>query len=52
MNMIDVIAELRGGYPDKCDFCGQVYTAERTPVPDEAGEWACTECWDKWEPKI
>lgn len=49
MNMIDVIAELRGGYPEKCDFCDKPYNKERHPVPEEAGEWACTECWERWE---
>ena len=49
MNMIDVIAELRGGYPEKCDFCDKSYNKERRPVPEEAGEWACTECWERWE---
>lgn len=46
---LDVIAALRGGIPDCCDFCGKKYTDERYPVPEEAGEWACIECWDKWE---
>jgi hypothetical protein len=49
MNPIDLIAELRGGYPEKCDFCGQGYTEDRYPVPEEAGEWACSECWERWE---
>lgn len=49
MNMLDMIAELRGGIPGKCDFCGQPYTTDRYPLPEEAGEWTCSECWDRWE---
>lgn len=54
MNMLQVIADLRGGIPEKCDFCEQPYNETRQPVPEEAGEWACTEClarWDKEEGK-
>jgi hypothetical protein len=46
---VDLIAALRGGYPEKCDFCEQAYTPERHPVPEEAGLWACSVCWDRWE---
>ena len=49
MNLLDMIAELRGGYPEACDFCGKLYNEDRHPVPEEAGEWACTECWERWE---
>lgn len=49
MNMLDLIAELRGGMPEQCDFCGQPYTKERYPVPEEAQAWACSECWALWE---
>lgn len=45
---IDIIAGLRGGYPDKCDFCGQPMKPEDA-IPEEAGDWACRECWDRWE---
>jgi hypothetical protein len=44
-----MIVALRGGIPERCDFCEQPYTDERLPVPEEAGDWACTECWDRWE---
>jgi hypothetical protein len=27
-----LIVALRGGLPDKCDFCGQPYNNERKPV--------------------
>lgn len=46
--MKDMIADLRGGYPEKCGFCGQPMTPEEA-VPEEAGEWACIRCWDRWE---
>ena len=49
VNMLQVIADLRGGIPECCDFCEQPYTEERYPVPEEAGAWACIECWDRWE---
>ena len=49
MNMLQLIAELRGGIPEKCDFCGQEYTEDRYPIPEEAGEWTCSECWARWE---
>lgn len=43
------ILHLRGGFPEKCDFCQQPYTQSRSPTPDEAGQWACSECWERWE---
>lgn len=49
MNVLDMIVELRGGIPEKCDFCGQAFTEERYPIPEEAGMWTCKECWDRWE---
>lgn len=45
----ELIAALRGGVPERCDFCDRLYTAERYPVPEEAGLWACIECWNHWE---
>jgi ribosomal protein L37AE/L43A len=39
---------IRGGFPEKCDFCGQVYDNKRYPVPEEAGAWACSECEARW----
>ena len=47
--MLDLIAELRGGIPDKCDFCGQEYNEDRYPIPEEAQAWTCSECWARWE---
>lgn len=43
-----LIAGLRGGVPDKCDFCEEPYNAQRWPIPEEAGEWACNECYKRW----
>lgn len=49
MTVLDMIAELRGGIPEKCDFCGQPFNDKRYPIPEEAGEWTCSECWERWE---
>jgi ribosomal protein L37AE/L43A len=49
MNTFDLLVQLRGGLPDKCDFCGQEYSAKRYPIPEEAGEWACSECVARWD---
>ena len=38
------IAELRGGVPERCDFCQRPYTEERYPVLEEAGLWSCNVC--------
>jgi len=45
----DFIVSLRGGLPEKCDFCGQKFTRERYPIPEEAGEWTCSECLARWQ---
>jgi hypothetical protein len=43
------IADLRGGVPEKCDFCDQPYVeGHRWPIPEEAGEWTCNLCLEKW----
>jgi ribosomal protein L37AE/L43A len=44
----DLVMSIRGGFPEKCDFCEQPYTDERYPVPEEAGAWACNECEVRW----
>lgn len=44
----ELIVALRGGLPGACDFCGQPFTAARYPIPEEAGEWTCRECLDRW----
>lgn len=43
-----LIADLRGGIPANCDFCNQPMDPE-TAVAEEAGQWACAECWQKFE---
>jgi hypothetical protein len=49
--MFDLIANLRGGTPDTCDFCGQEFTEANHPLPEEGGEWACSECVARWAKK-
>jgi ribosomal protein L37AE/L43A len=49
MNGLEVIIGIRGGLPEKCDFCDQPFTDTRHPVPEEAGAWACTECGKRWQ---
>lgn len=46
--ILKAIIELRGGIPECCDFCGQAFTKKNPPIPEEAGQWACTECFEKW----
>ena len=48
LNTMDLLIALRGGLPDKCDFCEQPYNDERQPQPEEAGMWTCTECVNRW----
>lgn len=50
MDILD-IAELRGGMPECCDFCKQPYSETRLPEPEEAGQWACTDCVNRWREK-
>jgi len=49
MNMLEIIAELRGGIPSTCDFCGETFTEENYPTPEEGGEWACITCVKRWD---
>jgi ribosomal protein L37AE/L43A len=44
----DLIVSLRGGLPERCDFCKKPYTEDRYPIPEEAGEWTCNECVARW----
>ena len=44
----ELIVSLRGGVPEKCDFCGQP-RPEHELHPEEGGEWACIHCIDKWK---
>ena len=41
------IALLRGGFPEKCDFCGERVAPEQLE-PEEAGDWVCWDCLLKW----
>jgi hypothetical protein len=45
----NLIVDLRGGLPEKCDFCHEPFTEQRYPVPEEAGDWACSDCVKLWE---
>lgn len=42
------IAELRGGRPDKCDFCLANKPFEELE-PEESGMWVCHECLERWD---
>lgn len=44
----NLIVGLRGGLPERCDFCDQPFTQERYPIPEEGGEWACNACYVRW----
>lgn len=43
----DDLADLRGGYPEKCSFCDKPCDPAELE-PEEAGEWACHRCLLKW----
>ena len=45
----NLILMLRGGAPEQCEFCRQDFGPNRRPVPEEGGEWACSECVTRWE---
>lgn len=47
-DLVTWIAAIRGGFPDRCDFCDQP-TRPESLVSEEGGQWACLECWDRWE---
>jgi len=47
--VINLIAQLRGGIPECCDFCRKAFTQENYPTPEEGGEWACIECVIRWD---
>ena len=49
MNMLEIIAQMRGGIPEHCDFCETPFTKENYPTPEECGEWACIECVKRWD---
>lgn len=37
------IADLRGGFPEDCSFCGKP-TPPAQLEPEEAGDWVCWHC--------
>ena len=41
-----LIVDLRGGYPDECDFCGEKKDHAQLE-PEEAGQWICHACIDR-----
>lgn len=48
MNWVrDVIVDMRGGYPENCSFCKKPTPPEELD-PEEAGDWACHECQERW----
>lgn len=49
LTVTDLVIILRGGLPETCDFCGQLFSDTRQPVPEEAQAWACSECVARWE---
>ena len=52
MNSLDLVAAIRGGWPEKCDFCGRSYENGRYPEPEEAGAWSCNECQAEYYNKL
>lgn len=50
-NARDVIIELRGGVPVKCDFC-LTETLHEKLHPEEGGEWVCEKCLEHWDREI
>ena len=46
-SVLDLIVDMRDGYPKKCDYCKQTRPAHEL-VPDEAGTWSCAHCWERW----
>jgi hypothetical protein len=44
VNTLDLLISIRGGLPERCDFCDRPYEDGRYPVPEEAGAWSCNEC--------
>lgn len=38
-----MVADWRGGIPDRCDFCGLLKPRDEMH-PDECDMWICSEC--------
>jgi hypothetical protein len=47
--IVETIIAMRGGIPEKCDFCGRAFTDANYATPEEAGDWACIECVTRWD---
>jgi hypothetical protein len=52
MSILEVIVELRGGVPERCDFCSKPFTEQNYATPEEAGDWACIECVMRWDKEV
>lgn len=48
MNARELIEDIRGGVPGKCDFC-ENETLDHQLHPEEAGDWACIFCILRWD---
>ena len=48
---VEFVRYMRGGCPERCDFCDKKYTDGRCPVPEEGGAWSCSECEHQAEAK-
>jgi hypothetical protein len=44
----ELIAAIRGGFPQRCDFC-HVSTPPERLHPEEGGDWVCEDCITRWE---
>jgi hypothetical protein len=51
MNIRQLIADLRGGSPDHCEWCGEK-TQQEDLIPISGGEWACLKCLNLMDAKI
>lgn len=48
MSANGLIESIRGGAPTKCDFCNRAIDNDDY-MPEEGGEWACGDCWRRFE---
>jgi hypothetical protein len=46
IDLKQLISDLRGGAPHKCDFCGEMVEFDQIH-PEEAGLWICYQCIQK-----
>jgi len=47
LNPKELIAAIRGGFPERCSFCDNVTPSERLH-PEEGGDWVCEDCLERW----